>query len=948
MGLRRQISTWRLSRGATACLLLLCAGALPLSLLLPSGSSPRLPASPAAPVRSFSPIDLPDETDRSLEKGMGHVYQVELAAGEFLRGSVEQQGIDVVLTILGPGGSKLLRVDNPRGDQGRELFSVIARENGEYRLEISPYAESRSGGRYRLQIEARRPATERDRRAAEAVQLYAQAEELRRNGEDGESLRRALLYYEEALHLGDALFEPQQHTDALLGLSRVHQLLGDTRAALEAGQEALHEARKHGDLYAEAVALQRVGGLSWTLGGIEEALTSLERSGEIWSRLGRDREKASVANGLAEVYLSLGQTEEALKLAKGSLALQKASQDQAGEAETLRNLGAIYQQMGKPDLALAVLPRALELARLRHDRHGEAAVLSGLGTAYLQTGRLAEAANHYRRALELARWLGDSRAQAKALAQLGRIYDLQGEETRALDLLKQASLHYEGLGDRAALASVLHNQALAQRDEGSLVEARDSLERSVALIESLRSAPQERFLRRSFFDQRLHYYETYVDLLMELNRQRPGRGYDALAFEVSERARARTLLDDLAETPQPLSLRDIQSRLAEKDASLLVFFLGEERSFLWLVDRSSLQSRELPRRALIEAEARRAYDLLSESYRRPVRADVARSLATLSRMLLGPVATQLGKGRLLVVADGALRYIPFAALPDPLELDGTAAHGADGEPPPLLVAHEIVNLPSASILGALMQETARRPHASKQIAMFADPVFARDDPRLSARAERRPPFLAESVAERSASEGPDSVTLPRLPYSGREGEAILQLVPPGMGLKAMGFDASRQLALSPALGQYQIVHFATHGLVNDDPNRSGLVLSRFNEQGLPQDGFLRLEDVYRMRLSADLVVLSGCATALGPESRGEGLIGLTRGFMSAGSPRVLVSLWSVKDHATSELMIRFYRALLVERRSPADALRNAQISLRDNKAWRSPYYWAGFTLQGEW
>jgi CHAT domain-containing protein len=151
------------------------------------------------------------------------------------------------------------------------------------------------------------------------------------------------------------------------------------------------------------------------------------------------------------------------------------------------------------------------------------------------------------------------------------------------------------------------------------------------------------------------------------------------------------------------------------------------------------------------------------------------------------------------------------------------------------------------------------------------------------------------------------------------------------------------------LSEYQIVHFATHSLLNNrHPELSGIVLSLVDERGRSQDGFLRLNEIYNLKLHADLVVLSSCQTALGKEVKGEGLIGLTRGFMYAGAPRVVASVWKVSDNATAELMTRFYRKMFEEGMRPSEALRMAQISLYEERQWRAPYYWAAFILQGEW
>jgi CHAT domain-containing protein len=189
----------------------------------------------------------------------------------------------------------------------------------------------------------------------------------------------------------------------------------------------------------------------------------------------------------------------------------------------------------------------------------------------------------------------------------------------------------------------------------------------------------------------------------------------------------------------------------------------------------------------------------------------------------------------------------------------------------------------------------------------------------------------------------------RLRFSRQEADEITRLAPEEKRFEALDFAASRATAMSADLGQYRIVHFATHGLINNQhPELSGMVLSLVDEQGHPQNGFLRLYDIYNLRLGADLVVLSACQTALGKEIKGEGLVGLTRGFMYAGAPRVVASLWRIDDRATAEFMKRFYQAMLGEGLRPAAALRAAQVSMWKERRWQSPHYWAAITFQGEW
>ena len=211
-----------------------------------------------------------------------------------------------------------------------------------------------------------------------------------------------------------------------------------------------------------------------------------------------------------------------------------------------------------------------------------------------------------------------------------------------------------------------------------------------------------------------------------------------------------------------------------------------------------------------------------------------------------------------------------------------------------------------------------------------------------------PPSLATRAFEPFLSDG-ERASLDRLPFSRAEALAVASQVPRTSLLEATDFDATLTLATSPRLNDYRILHFATHGLIKTTrPELSGLALSLVDRAGRSRDGFLRLNTIYNLRLSADLVVLSACQTALGKEVAGEGLVGLTRGFMHAGARRVIASLWQVSDPATAELMRQFYVGLLQRRLPAAAALRRAQLEMSRDPRWSAPYYWAGFVLQGDW
>jgi CHAT domain-containing protein len=276
----------------------------------------------------------------------------------------------------------------------------------------------------------------------------------------------------------------------------------------------------------------------------------------------------------------------------------------------------------------------------------------------------------------------------------------------------------------------------------------------------------------------------------------------------------------------------------------------------------------------------------------------------------------------------------------------------------LVASAEVINAPSASILGQLKVETAQRQAHTKVLAAFGDPVFPSNYKRfkegtspaqlaaLQTSEDERPQAGLRDIEVVGDSFNPNSIQ--ELFYSKRELANLREVAGPD-SFTFTGFDATREKLAAADLTKYAILHFATHGMLDTKrPENSGLYLSMVNHEGLAQNGFVGLQDIYSLRAPVDLVVLSACRTGLGKDVRGEGLIGLTRGFMYAGASSVVASLWKVDDEATSELIKRFYANMLQEDMTPAAALRAAQNSIRQQPQWRSPYFWAAFTLQGEY
>jgi CHAT domain-containing protein len=404
--------------------------------------------------------------------------------------------------------------------------------------------------------------------------------------------------------------------------------------------------------------------------------------------------------------------------------------------------------------------------------------------------------------------------------------------------------------------------------------------------------------------------------------------------------------------PEISTVQEIQ-QLLDPESLLLEYSLGEERSYLWAVTSTSMTSYELPKKSDIQKAALQFYETLAAPSTGPT--DAIQTGRSLSHLLLAPVASQLGRKRLVIVADGALQYLPFGALPD--------STGSPTGYSPLIVKHEIANLPSIAVLATLRREVEGRKPAPKELAVIADPVFDAEDERVQKPSNQNSPRgqervtlptaiafgeLLRKVATETGAQR-DGGTLTRLPGSRSEAERIAAFVPSSNNKKALDFDASRELVRSGELSNYRNLLFATHALVdNVHPELTAIVLSLVDETGKPVDGYLRAHEIYNLNLPADLVVLSSCETGLGKDVEGEGLVGLTRGFMYAGAARVVVSLWKVDDKATADLMVIFYRGVLKEGKRPADALRAAQVEMMKQARWRSPHYWSAFVLQGEW
>lgn len=1015
--------------------------------------------------------------------GQSKRHPVYALSQQFIQLTVTNIEADFELAIFSPTGSKLIACRNR--ELGRTPVSFISREEGIYQVEIRLRAEIDGQLPYQIRLEDVRAANPSDQLKLTAQQTVNDGERLFRQG----NYRQSVEKFEEAVRLWQEAGNRREKAYALVRAGFAHLFLDEYQQLLKQCEEALPIWEALGEPVGIAETLYVIGNADFETGNFQAGLDRHNLALSLWQTAGylSGQAKCLVTLGLAQGQM--GNHQLALKLHSQAWELHHRLGNKLGEASSLNVLGQIHLDLGFYKNAADTFARSLKLAEEVGTRDMQKQILGLLGESLLLQGQPRQALEYFNKELSLIDGRGELRFKAYTLKRLGLAQSALGESAKALDYYNQSLALHREVGNRLQVVAVLNligalyersdnrqealsyylqalplsrlvayrseeisilsNIARVQRNLGNLSQARANAENAIRLIESIRQQAGGRQLRASYFATVQQSYSIYVDLLMRQHKLEPSAGLDALALQASERYRARSMVDSLAEAraeirkgispdllkrerelqrllnfkaerqmimlgssgkkedmdaiarelraleieyeqlqeqiresapgyaaltqPQPVTCQEIQKHLLDDQTLLLIYSMGDERSYLWAVTASELHSYELPPRAVIEAKAREVYNLMTarqrldrknfEQFQRQVRqADEQYwpQAEALSQAILGPAAAKLGNKRLLIVSEGALQFLPFGALPEPglKKQSGArpavAAAASPAAHQPLLVNHEIVYLPSVSVLAAVRRDLAEREAASKPskiLAVLADPIFTRKDSRLTVSsngtAVQPADDLDRALKELRASNAEG--TLERLKGAADEAADIASFAEPDSRLTAMGAAANLELVKGTELGQYRFIHFATHGLLNDEhPELSGLVFSLFDSKGAGQEGFLRMHEIYNLKLAAEMVVLSSCEGSIGKEVRGEGLMALTRGFFYAGASRVTASLWKADDAATPVLMRGFYRNLLKEKRPPADALRKAQIAMWDRSQWQAPYFWAGFVLQGEY
>jgi CHAT domain-containing protein/tetratricopeptide (TPR) repeat protein len=732
---------------------------------------------------------------------------------------------------------------------------------------------------------------------------------------------------------------------------------GDLEGAIASFREALTIARKLGDRTQEGRLINFIGLLHQFLSDDAAAEEAYGRALAIARETGDHKLEGEALHHVGWLHFSRHEHDAAVQAYEQSLAARRAAGDRNGEGLTLMNIGMNYSAMGQHAKALQFETDALPLIRAYSPRVSEADVLDHMGVALTSLHRPDEAIEHHTRALEIRRSAGGRWSYPFSLSQRARAFEALGRFTEAacdmrevIEVAESGRRNLSAKRFRASMYAAMSghfehyvNLLMETGDELAAFSASeqararltlDAVREALARADSA-SGPSP-FAREDALRDEIEQRQRKLDTA-------PPESSAALTAEIASLTRELHAVEDEIRTRYPtlaaarnaeaFGAEQIRAELLDGRTAIVEYFLGREESFVWVLTRDAIESHVLPPRATIEASAVRLHALLSQGDQRSKRRELDAALDALSSMIVKPVPRHVD--RLIIVPDGALFYVPFAAL-------------RDGD------RFEMAMAPSASALVLLRRRESASAPAADGVAVFADPVFRADDERVTrvaagvppAGGRERPPLHdANPDLLRSAKESGLN-DLRRLPATRQEANSIAALVR-GHTRKALDFDASRDAVLRETLGRYGVVHFATHALVNaQHPDLSGIVLSLVDRRGKPVDGFLRVHDLYRLDGAGRLVVLSACRTATGKELRGEGIVGLVSGFMNAGTPRIVASYWDVRDQPTAELMKRFYRAMFTDGLSPAAALRAAQRSMRADERWRSPVHWAAFALYG--
>jgi CHAT domain-containing protein/Tfp pilus assembly protein PilF len=753
------------------------------------------------------------------------------------------------------------------------------------------------------------------------------------------SWAEAVEYYQKALKMGTELGDKSGVARTLNNLGLVYQHQGLPKEAAEYYRRALNLREELGEKRGIAETLGNLGGLTVTQGLYQEATEHYQRVLKIMEELGDKRWIAQTLNNLGTLYNRQGFYREALETSQRALKISREINSKSTLGLALINIGRIY--LGRQEYSQAVEPlrQALALGKEIKEPKIIWQAARHLASGYEKLGRMNPALEHYHMAvaeIEKVRAKASSdEGKAGFLAQQVFLYEdlirslwKLERENPAAGYARQAFEYAERAKARVLLDLLQESKyGVRKKISSELLEKETSVLVKITNLQKRLIEHSEQGARKEMEGNIKKWEQELVEASIE---------HEQLKSEIRRRSPDYAALV----YPEPIKFDQAQNLLDSKTA-LLEYTLGEETSYLFVITKEDFRVYPLKKKAELESEVEEFIKILGQG----ASADSGLALADdgyrLYRWLIEPAEAILhGKHSLIIVPDGNLALLPFAALlTGATEINGRVQFKSL---PYLVKKYDLSFVPSASVLDSLRRRKRQEARGKRELVVFADPIYEEERKSQAAPLNRKNP--TEDIATlraRSLSLYRGGLTLSRIEYSSVEAKKIAGVYR-GNATVYLREDATEERVKAENLSAYRYVHFATHGIVN--PDRPGFSAIALGTEGR-EDGFLQLPEIFNLDLDAELVTLSACQSGVGQHLQGEGLIGLARGFIYAGARSVLASLWRIEDSpATANFMETFYRKLKIQ--SKTTSLKATQLEFINSGPYDHPFYWAAFVLIG--
>ena len=789
--------------------------------------------------------------------------------------------------------------------------------------------------------------------------------------------RKALRYFQQSLNICREVGNRKGEGKASNNIGIIYSNLGQYRKAMEYHHQAFNIRYEIGDRRGEGISLQSIASIYDALGQYQKAIEYQEQAITIFKEIGDKRRHGKALNNTGDIYLDLGEYEKALAYLEDALTLRREVGDRKGEDISLNSIGYISGILGQYEKAKGCLKQSLNICREIGDRRGEGFNLLDLGSVYSGLGQYQVALQHSRDGLEIALSIGVPEVIWPGQMRLGSIFERLDQTDSALVYYARSIATIESMREELDIGSMkthfLTNKIPTYHAMVDLLAREKRYEEAYHYAERAKARALLDLLSLGRIDITegisLELMNKKRDVEERLNaiQQQLSKEYSMSQSE-HDSTRTDTLEDDLAGlrleheeilrtielnhpqyatltgVKQPLTLEEVQERVLDEGAVLIEYLVGEESTIAWVVKKDALHCEKI---AITEAEV----NSLVKQWRRPFRdvkegyidnlADVGFNIDVSNELyqhLFRPIERYVKEEDFLVVVpDGILHYLPFEALVTKIEKkdrDERIIFSEYEQVEYLVEKYAISYAPSASTLDPELKKLTGETDRKGKLLAFGNPDFGRG------KGEGKNDFLSLLIRD---SKG---WVFKPLPKSEEEINEIIRIIKHSE--KFLGQEAKEEY-LKERAGEFEMIHLATHGILEEkQPMYSRIVLAQDDDP--TEDGFLQTFEIFNINLNADLVVLSACETGLGELSRGEGLMGLTRAFMYAGAPSVVVSLWSVEE-SSSDLMKLFYQNLK-DGMGKTEALRQAKIELirtrEKGMSYAHPFLWAPFVLVGEW